>query len=287
MDARESPIRTRADISARGLNLRKLLPTSKLDAGCDRPHRRRRHDQPARAIRSRGCWAAADGDGALGMGQGQISNLLMELAGIDIAEALKFLVARRPQDSDPLRVRRLRGDDGVMTTRALAFDTTDTIIIGEGTISLRDETLRPATAAAAEGSQPVLVPRAAAGRTGRSRIRQFRPDYGARGPARRDRVGARQHRAACGVAGDAGTGPGRGCRSAAGATRSNACQLSWRCSAAAGRVSTCWSSITALTRSPIETTPSTASPSITGRWRMRCSVTICMQWSAVSVEADA
>lgn len=37
--------------------------------------------------------------------------------------------------------------DGVMRTRALAFDSTDTIIVGEGTISLRDETfdlrLRP------------------------------------------------------------------------------------------------------------------------------------------------
>jgi len=37
--------------------------------------------------------------------------------------------------------------DGVMTTRALAFDTTDTLIVGDGSISLRDETfdlrLRP------------------------------------------------------------------------------------------------------------------------------------------------
>ena len=34
----------------------------------------------------------ADGEAQLGMGKGQISNLLMEYAGIDIAEALKFLV---------------------------------------------------------------------------------------------------------------------------------------------------------------------------------------------------
>jgi hypothetical protein len=31
--------------------------------------------------------------------------------------------------------------NGVMSTRALAFDTTDTIIVGEGEISLRNETL--------------------------------------------------------------------------------------------------------------------------------------------------
>jgi uncharacterized protein involved in outer membrane biogenesis len=37
--------------------------------------------------------------------------------------------------------------DGVMTTRSFAFDTTDTLIVGDGSISLRDETfdlhLRP------------------------------------------------------------------------------------------------------------------------------------------------
>ena len=51
---------------------------------------------------------SSDGDIAIGMGRGQISNLLMELAGIDIAEALKFIVGRRPQDPDPLRFRRFR-----------------------------------------------------------------------------------------------------------------------------------------------------------------------------------
>ena len=32
-------------------------------------------------------------------------------------------------------------DDGVMTARSLAFDTTDTILVGKGTISLKDERL--------------------------------------------------------------------------------------------------------------------------------------------------
>ncbi|HEY0662956.1 MAG TPA: AsmA family protein [Lysobacter sp.] len=140
MDARESPIRTRAQIAARGLNLPKLLPDLKLA-----------QDSIGKlggdvALTGRGNSIAAmlgssDGDVAVGMGKGQISNLLMELAGIDIAEALKFLVS----GDRKVPIRCAFGDfsvrDGVMTTRALAFDTTDTIIVGEGTVSLRDETL--------------------------------------------------------------------------------------------------------------------------------------------------
>jgi uncharacterized protein involved in outer membrane biogenesis len=76
------------------------------------------------------------------MGKGRISNLVMELAGLDIAEALKFLVEGDRQ----IPIRCAFGDfdvaNGLMTTKSLAFDTTDTIILGEGTISLKDETLR-------------------------------------------------------------------------------------------------------------------------------------------------
>lgn len=140
MDAREAAIRTQAKISARRLNLSKLFPDVKLtqDAvgllGGDM------------AIVGTGnsiaaMLGSADGDIALGMGRGQISNLLMELAGIDIAEALKFLVTKDRK----VPIRCAFGDfavkDGLMQSRALAFDTEDTIIVGQGTISLKDETL--------------------------------------------------------------------------------------------------------------------------------------------------
>jgi uncharacterized protein involved in outer membrane biogenesis len=141
MDARESPIRTRAQIAAQGLNLRELVPDMKLA-----------QDAIGRiggdvALAGTGnsialMLGSSNGDVAVGMGKGQISNLLMELAGIDVAEALKFLV----RGDRKVPVRCAFGDfsveNGVMTTRALAFDTTDTIIVGEGTINLRDETLR-------------------------------------------------------------------------------------------------------------------------------------------------
>jgi len=75
------------------------------------------------------------------MGRGSISNLLLELAGLDVYEALKFMIG----EDRKVAIRCAFGDfavkDGVMTTRAFAFDTTDTIIIGEGQVDLGEETL--------------------------------------------------------------------------------------------------------------------------------------------------
>jgi uncharacterized protein involved in outer membrane biogenesis len=140
MDASGSPIRTAADISLRGLNLDRLIPNTELAKNAvgkigGEIDIRGTGNSIARML------ATADGDIAVGMGRGEISNLLMELAGLDIAEALKFLVT----EDRKVPIRCAFGDfavrEGVMDTRALAFDTTDTIILGEGRVSLRDETL--------------------------------------------------------------------------------------------------------------------------------------------------
>jgi len=140
LDAREKVIHTHADIGARGLNLGPLLPTVKLASDAigkvgGQVSLSGSGNSIARMLGS------SDGDAAIGMGRGQISNLLMEYAGIDIAEALKFLV----EGDRKIPIRCAFGDfsvkDGVMTSRALAFDTTDTIIVGSGTINLKDETL--------------------------------------------------------------------------------------------------------------------------------------------------
>ena len=140
MNASESPIRTRADIAMRGLELRRLFP--KADLAKDAVGRISGDiDLTGNGNSVAKMLASSSGEVALGMGRGQISNLLMELAGLDIAEALKFLLT----DDRKVPIRCAFGDfkvtDGRMQTRALAFDTTDTIIVGEGGIDLRDETL--------------------------------------------------------------------------------------------------------------------------------------------------
>ncbi|MBJ6978647.1 AsmA family protein [Luteimonas sp. MC1895] len=140
MDARQDAIQTHAAIRARGLELGRLLPDNELAQGAvgrvsGDIDLSGTGNSVARML------ATADGDATLGMGRGQVSNLLLELAGLDIYEALKFLIGKDRQ----VAVRCAFGDfavqDGVMTTRALAFDTEDTIIIGEGTIDLGEEQL--------------------------------------------------------------------------------------------------------------------------------------------------
>ncbi|WP_369980177.1 AsmA family protein [Xanthomonas bundabergensis] len=140
MDARKPTIATRAQISVRGMQLGKLFPDGQLAK------------EASGAIGGEIALAgtgnsiaqmlgSADGSVAIGMGKGHISNLIMELAGLDIAESLKFLVTKDRE----IPVRCAFGDfavrDGVMDVRALAFDSTDTLLVGSGNIDLGEEKL--------------------------------------------------------------------------------------------------------------------------------------------------
>ncbi|WP_429001496.1 AsmA family protein [Xanthomonas arboricola] len=140
MDARKEVITTQLKAGLRGIRLDQLFPDTALAK------------QASGAIggefdlRGRGnsigaMLGTADGTIGVGMGRGHVGNLIMELAGLDIAESLKYLFTKDRQ----IPVRCIFGDfgvqDGLMQSRALAFDSTDTIIIGEGSISLKDETL--------------------------------------------------------------------------------------------------------------------------------------------------
>ncbi|WP_295970066.1 AsmA family protein, partial [uncultured Xanthomonas sp.] len=140
MDARKPTLFTRAQVSIRGVQLGKLFPDGKLAK------------EAAGAIGGEIALAgsgnsiaqmigSADGSVAVGMGKGRISNLVMELAGLDIAESLKFLVTKDRE----IPVRCAFGDfgvqHGVMTSRALAFDSTDTLLVGSGSIDLGQERL--------------------------------------------------------------------------------------------------------------------------------------------------
>ena len=83
----------------------------------------------------------ASGNVALLMGQGQISNLLLEIAGLDGAEIIKFLF--RGDQNVRLRCAASAFDvkNGLMTTRALVLDTDDTVVYGDGTINLATEAM--------------------------------------------------------------------------------------------------------------------------------------------------
>ncbi len=138
MDARGSIIRTNTDVTARGLNLGKLLPRVELAQNAS--------GKVGGHVKLSGTGNSiakmlgnSSGEIDAGMGRGKISNLLMEMAGIDIAEIIKFKLGGDRLIPIRCAFGDFKVDGGVMSTRALAFDTTDTILIGEGTINLKDE----------------------------------------------------------------------------------------------------------------------------------------------------
>ena len=84
---------------------------------------------------------SASGNMAVLMGKGEISNILLEFMGLDGGEIIKFLL--RGDRTVQLRCAAAAFDvkQGLMTSRAIVLDTSDTVITGEGRISLADETL--------------------------------------------------------------------------------------------------------------------------------------------------
>jgi len=85
--------------------------------------------------------ATASGNFALLMGQGQISNLLLEVVGLDGAEIIKFLF--RGDQNVRLRCAASAFDvkNGLMTSRALVLDSDDTVVYGDGSINLATEAM--------------------------------------------------------------------------------------------------------------------------------------------------
>ena len=140
MDARRDTIHTRLKADLRQIELSQLFPDSELAK--DTVGRLAGHVELAGTGNSVAAMlATSDGDVAVGMGRGQVSNLLVELAGIDIYEALKFLIGKDRQVPVRCAFADFGVKQGVMDARALAFDTTDTIIVGKGQVHLGDERL--------------------------------------------------------------------------------------------------------------------------------------------------
>ncbi len=137
-DARKPPIDARADVVMQRLDLAAVWPTMQPPnvglvngsitlAG---------HGNSIAAM-----LGSADGSMQFGMGRGRFSNLLLELAGLDVAESLKFLLGK--DRTVPVRCAYglFEVDDGLMRARALAFDTSDTVLFGSGKVNLQQETL--------------------------------------------------------------------------------------------------------------------------------------------------
>lgn len=140
IDARGSRGAVDADIEARRIDMRKLFPgnqTIARAAGIAGGHLvfKGTGNSTAEILGS------ADGRFGLAMSGGRVSNLLLEVAGLDVAEALRFLF----RGDKTVKVRCAVADatikDGLMQSRSVVLDTTDTNVKIDGTVDLRKEEL--------------------------------------------------------------------------------------------------------------------------------------------------
>ena len=138
LDSRQDPIVANIDLRAQRLELPKLVPKGAPESA---GRIGGRVNVSGRGNSVAALMGTADGDIGLAMGPGRISNLTLELAGLDIAEALKFLIGKDKIVPVRCGFADFSVKKGVMTTRAFAFDTTDTLLLAEGTVNLRDESL--------------------------------------------------------------------------------------------------------------------------------------------------
>lgn len=84
---------------------------------------------------------SASGDVAVLMGKGEISNILLEFLGLDGGEIIKFLLSGDRNVLLRCAAAAFDVKQGLMNSKVIVLDTTDTVINGTGQVSLANETL--------------------------------------------------------------------------------------------------------------------------------------------------
>jgi uncharacterized protein involved in outer membrane biogenesis len=140
VDARAKPPRGDLQLDIQGLHLGRLFPelestSQSLGTLYGRTKLAGRGDSIADLV------ASSNGQLVLAIDGGRFSLLLVELLGIDIAEALQLLGTRNRQVTLRCAVADLAIKDGIATPQTFVIDTADTVVAVSGTIDFRQERL--------------------------------------------------------------------------------------------------------------------------------------------------
>lgn len=84
---------------------------------------------------------SASGDVAVLMGRGELSNILLEYMGLDGGEVIKFFLRGDRNVQLRCAAAAFEVKQGLMASKVILLDTSDTVIKGNGQISLANETL--------------------------------------------------------------------------------------------------------------------------------------------------
>jgi AsmA family protein len=141
VDARATPMRGTADVEFRALRLGQLFPTVEaMKKARGFAHGRAKLAGTGDSVKA--LLGSADGRLSLAIDRGTISNLVLELVGLDAGEAMLIFATRRDREI-PLHcaVADFAFEKGIAATNVLVLDTPDTIVIGSGVVDLRNEAL--------------------------------------------------------------------------------------------------------------------------------------------------
>jgi uncharacterized protein involved in outer membrane biogenesis len=138
LDSTEKPARTRVDVKLNRLALAKLMKNSKF-AEESGGYVGGNAKLVGTGLSTHAILSTATGDAFLVMSGGRISELLVELAGLDVFKSLGLLV----EGDKPIPIRcvvaNLKAKEGRFATDTLVFDTSKAKIVGDGYVDMRQE----------------------------------------------------------------------------------------------------------------------------------------------------
>lgn len=140
VDANLAPAAFTTRLDARGLQFNQLFPTVKTTkTGFGKISGQ--FDLKGRGNSMAQMLGSASGNTSVLMGKGEISNILLEFMGLDGGEVIKFFLRGDRNVLLRCAAADFEVKQGLMSSRAIVLDTTDTVITGQGQISLAKETL--------------------------------------------------------------------------------------------------------------------------------------------------
>ena len=137
LDARQNPIRTTANVDFRQVDLRRIMEETELFEGAGRIGGKARVEARGKSVAE--MLGRGDGDLKLFMAGGDVSALLVNLAGLDLGNSILSALGLPQRTNIRCMVSDFRLNGGILETRALYIDTEEANILGSGTIDLDKE----------------------------------------------------------------------------------------------------------------------------------------------------
>ena len=150
MDGRRAPIATRVDVIAKGLQLEKMFPNSKL-ASANTGTMGGRAKLVGNGNSVAQLLATANGEAALSMDGGSVGELTLRLANLDVANSMLLLLGGDKQTPIRCMVANFNAVGGNFNVQDLVLDTQKVNITGSGSVNFNDESLHLRLVAKSKG----------------------------------------------------------------------------------------------------------------------------------------